>query len=175
MSSGFGGRLMGFYASDCTTYYGTDPSTKTFDGLLNLNEDLKKIVPNKTVVLLKQGSEISPPCINQCDLCFTSPPYFDTEKYSDEETQSYQKYPTENLWLNGFLRDTLKNCYIALKESGKLIININDVSSAKNLTDGTVKIAEEEGFRLVDTLELILSSCNGNGVKTEPIFIFDKL
>ena len=29
--------------------------------------------------------------------------FFDTEKYSDEDTQSYKKYPTEDKWINGFL------------------------------------------------------------------------
>ena len=39
------------------------------------------------------------------DLCFTSPPYFDTEKYSDEDTQSYKKFPTEDGWVNGFFEE----------------------------------------------------------------------
>ena len=30
---------------------------------------------------------------NNFDLCFTSPPYFDLERYSGEATQSYLKYP----------------------------------------------------------------------------------
>ena len=39
---------------------------------------------------------------NQSDLVFTSPPYFDTEKYSDDEAQSYLLYPKLDLWLENF-------------------------------------------------------------------------
>lgn len=56
-----------------------------------------------------------------------------------------------------------------------MIININDVKSAKNLTAETLRIASEHGFTLIDTLNLVLSSCVGKGVKIEPVYIFDKV
>ena len=85
MSCGWGGRLVGFLSSNCKTYIGTEPSSKTFDGLIQLNKDLN--IYGKDVQIHKLGSEIFRPEKETLDLCFTSPPYFDTEKYSDEETQ----------------------------------------------------------------------------------------
>ena len=173
MSSGYGGRLLGFMASDCHTYYGTEPAKKTYYGLLKLTGDLKP--EDKTVHLLNRGSEVSPPVVNEVDLCFTSPPYFDTEKYSTEISQSFRKFPTPDEWLDGFLGQTIKNCHVALKANGTMVLNVANVKSMPNLESETVRIAEENGFELVDTLYLILSSIAGKGVKREPVFVFKKV
>ena len=37
------------------------------------------------------------------DFCFTSPPYFNAEEYSNEEVQSYKKYSTYGEWFDNFL------------------------------------------------------------------------
>ena len=172
MSCGWGGRLIGFLSSDCKKYIGTEPSTKTFSGLERLNSDINTI--GKAVELNQSGSEVFKPEKESVDLCFTSPPYFDTEKYSDEETQSYKKYPTEDGWINGFLKDTISNCYFSLKNGGKMMLNIANTTKYKTIEDETIRISTECGFKHVDTIYLILSSVSGKGEKLEPIFIFEK-
>lgn len=172
MSCGWGGRLIGFLTSDCKKYIGTEPSTKTFEGLERLNEDINSI--GKEVELHKLGSEVFVPENESIDLCFTSPPYFDTEKYSDEETQSYKKYPTESGWIGGFLKNTISNCYCSLKVGGKMMLNIANTKKYKTIEKETIRISSEMGFKHIDTIYLILSSVSGNGEKLEPIFIFEK-
>ena len=172
MSSGWGGRLIGFLTSNCHTYIGTDPSTKTYEGLTQLQKDLNFY--GKNVILHKLGSEVFVPDQNSLDLCFTSPPYFDTERYSDEETQSYKKYPDDYLWTNCFMRYTIRNCYMGLKDDGKMILNIANTPKHKNIESETIKVAQDEGFELVETLKLALSSVAGKGIKFEPIFVFSK-
>ena len=172
MSCGWGGRMLGFLSSNCKKYTGTDPSTKTFKGLNDLKKDYEYV--NKEIELHNIGSEEFIPEKNSLDLCFTSPPYFDTEKYSNEKTQSYIKYNTEDLWIDGFLRKTIKNCYYGLKKDGYMIINIANVKTAPNLESSVVKISLEEGFKYIDTYKLILSSISGKGYKYEPVFIFKK-
>ena len=172
MSCGWGGRMLGFLSSNCKKYIGTDPSTKTFKGLNDLKKDYEYV--NKEIELHNIGSEEFIPEKNSLDLCFTSPPYFDTEKYSNEKTQSYIKYNTEDLWIDGFLRKTIKNCYYGLKKDGYMIINIANVKTAPNLESSVVKISLEEGFKYIDTYKLILSSISGKGYKYEPVFIFKK-
>ena len=121
MSCGYGGRLLGAFKSNVKKYIGTEPCTETFKGLNQIINDLNKF-NNETLIpwsktefeLHKTGSEDFIPN-EEVDLCFTSPPYFDTEKYSDEETQSWKKYSTKELWLNGFLGKTLENCRACLK------------------------------------------------------------
>ena len=172
MSCGWGGRLVGFLTSNCKTYIGTEPSTKTFDGLIQLNKDLN--IFGKDVQLHKLGSEVFRPEKESVDLCFTSPPYFDTEKYSEEETQSYKKYPSEQLWIDGFLTDTIKNCHWGLKVGGRMMINIANTPKYKNIEDETIRVSVENGFTHEDTIYLILSSVSGKGIKLEPIFVFRK-
>ena len=113
MSCGWGGRLLGALSSKrIKKYIGTEPSSKTFDGLKKLQKDFSYM--DTEIELHKLGSEVFRPS-EKVDLCFTSPPYFDTEKYSDEDTQSYIKYPEEQKWIDGFLFSTLENCYESLK------------------------------------------------------------
>ena len=172
MSCGWGGRLIGFLASSRKKYIGTEPSSLTFKGLQKIKEDFFYL--KKSVELHKLGSEEFIPDRNSLDLCFTSPPYFDTEKYSDENTQSYIKFPTKEEWVNGFLRKTIENCYRGLKDGKYMLINIANTPRYKFIEQETQRIAKELGFVQNDTLQLTLSSVMGAGYKYEPIFVFKK-
>jgi len=173
MSMGWGGRMLGFLTSDCKVYIGTEPATQTFSGLMEMASDFSHI--KKNVMLYQMGSEIYEPQKESLDLCFTSPPYFDTERYSDEDTQSYKKYGTKDEWLNGFLRKTFQNCWYGLKENGYMLINIANTPKHKWIEENTKEIAVDIGFEYEKTIYLILSSIAGNGQKLEPIFIFKKI
>jgi len=173
MSCGFGGRLFGALASGVVKkYIGCDPSTKTYEGLMEIKKEFSHLPME--IEINKIGSEcFVPNC--QVDLCFTSPPYFNTEEYSNEDTQSYKKFKTVEEWNEGFLRQTIKNCYSCLNKDGFMIINIANVKKHKTLESDTIKIAIEEGFLLLETLKLRLSSITKGGFKYEPIFVFKKL
>ena len=173
MSCGWGGRLLGFLSAKNTKHYiGTEPSTKTYDGLLKMKKDFSYL--GKQVDIYKLGSEEYKPKKESLDLCFTSPPYFDTEKYSLESTQSFVKFPTENKWINGFLKKTIQNCYNGLKENKYMLINIANTPKYDFIETETIRIAKELGFVQEDTLQLTLSSVMGAGYKYEPIFVFRK-
>ena len=172
MSCGWGGRLIGFLASSRKKYIGTEPSSLTFEGLQKIKKDFFYL--KKSVELHRLGSEEFIPDRNSLDLCFTSPPYFDTEKYSDEDTQSYIKFPTKEEWVNGFLRKTIENCYRGLKSGGYMLYNIANTPKYKFIEEETQRIAKELGFVQNDTLQLTLSSVMGAGYKYEPIFVFKK-
>ena len=173
MSCGWGGRLLGFLSAKNTKHYiGTEPSTKTFEGLLKIKKDFSYL--GKQVDIYCKGSEVFKPKKESLDLCFTSPPYFDTEKYAHEDTQSFMKYPTQTKWVNGFLRKTIENCYSGLKENGYMLINIANTPKYKFIEEETVRISKELGFKQEQTIELTLSSVMGAGYKYEPIFVFKK-
>ena len=173
MSCGWGGRLLGFLSAKNTKHYiGTEPSTKTFEGLLKIKKDFSYL--GKQVDIYCKGSEVFKPKKESLDLCFTSPPYFDTEKYAHEDTQSFMKYPTQTKWVNGFLRKTIENCYSGLKENGYMLINIANTPKYKFIEEETVKISNDLGFKQEETLQLTLSSVMGAGYKYEPIFVFKK-
>ena len=84
---GWGGRLFGFLASDCKEYVCCDPSTLTVKGLTALWDTYRNEV-RKLVTINCQCQEDYEPRKSHFDLVFTSPPYFDCERYSEEETQS---------------------------------------------------------------------------------------
>ena len=121
MSAGFGGRLLGALACrKVRKYIGTDPAKLTIDGLCEMRDELGPMLQRlghsvPEIELHQIGSEDFTPEPESIDLCFTSPPYGPHERYSDEPTQSYLKSPTNEAWLNGFMKQTLDNCRIGLK------------------------------------------------------------
>jgi len=171
MSCGYGGRLLGALASGSVKkYIGTDPCELTYQGLKNIQKDFNYI--DMEIDLNMIGSEDFVPK-EKVDLCFTSPPYFNTEEYSNEETQSWKKYPTKKEWLENFLKKTIQNCYKCLKNDGLMMINIANVKTYPNLEHDLLRISYLEGFKIKDILLLRLSSLMG-GFKYEPIYIFKK-
>jgi hypothetical protein len=186
MSAGYGGRLLGAIACPkVTKYIGTDPASLTMDGLREMATDVVPLVQRlgyttPTIELYLCGSEEFTPAPNSLSLCATSPPYGPHEKYSDEPTQSYIKFPTREEWLHGFIGATLRNCRIGLKPEGKLIMNIAGVKSYPNLHIDFLALAKASGWVLEDTLHLRLSMGPGTRRgstethKLEPIYVFRK-
>jgi hypothetical protein len=186
MSAGFGGRLLGALACDrVDRYIGTDPSTHAMDGLREMADELVPMAERfgrrtLEVEFHQVGSEDFVPKRNSLDLAFTSPPYAGWERYSDEPTQSHCKFPTQQDWLHGFIGATLRNCTHGLKRGGILAINIASVSAYPNLARVFLRFAEDNGWCLVETLQLQLSKMVGlkhlgkGAFKTEPIFVFKK-
>ncbi len=200
MSAGWGGRMLGAMVCDrVTKYIGCDPATRTYKGLLEMRDELLPMVlamrkADLKIELYELGSE-TPKMRAKLpkggvDLCWTSPPYFSTEKYSNEETQSWKTYLDPDSWLNGFLGGTLDNCEYCLKQGGTLAINLDDAKEYKKLTrkgklkgreltDDFKALAESKGWRLIETLQLELSAGpdakqKHGKHKREPIFVFKK-
>jgi len=187
MSSGFGGRLLGAIACDkVDRYVGTDPSTYAMDGLREMAAELVPMAEQLgrrtlEVELHQTGSEDFLPGRNSLDLCFSSPPFGPGhEKYSDEPSQSYKKFPTQREWLHGFIGATLRNCAHGLKKNGILAINIANVAAYPNLARVFLRYAEGNGWQLVEKLQLQMSKMVGlkhigsGAFKTEPIYVFKR-
>lgn len=182
MSCGYGGRLLGAIKSEVKKYIGTEPCTQTFNGLQKISEDCRYnqddyLFPlyHTKVELYKVGSEDFIPEKNSLDFCFTSPPYFNTERYSNELTQSYLKYSSKEEWIEQFLSKTLKNCYYGLNSKGILAINIANVRSYNNLENDFLNVAQKNNFDLMKIMKYSLSSLSHKDkYKYEPIFIFRK-
>lgn len=188
MSCGFGGRLLAAMSSNHVgTYYGTDPSTRTFEGLTRMCDDLSKLTrTNLDVDICQQGSERPLKTDwKDVDLCFTSPPYFNQEKYAREPSQSFLAYPTRTDWIRKFIGGTVRNCHQLLKPNGKLVVNIANVSGYQTLEKDFIRETESNGFRLIDRFNLLYTAMPGQGKRnrqengktkhrTEPIFVFSK-
>lgn len=168
MCCGFGGRLVGSYLAG-VNYLGVDPASLTFEGNQKMIDDF-----NFKAEIKKQGSEITTEGWipdDSVDACFTSPPYFNCEKYSNEKTQSYIKFPTKQQWVNEFIFLTIQNCKRITKKNGLIALNIANVKSYKTLVEDVVDVCKRNGLQLTDEWKLQLSK-QGKGDKHEPIFIF---
>ncbi len=172
-SCGFGGRLLGAISSPVVKkYIGCEPSTKTFKGLQKIEKNLAE---DLEVELHNIGSEDF--VLNEnVDLVFTSPPYFNTEIYSKEETQSCIKFTEYRDWLDGYLYTTLKYIPEHIKRNGYLVINIANTRNAPKLVADFKQIMQnKKDMELIETLKLSLSMINKNGFKYEPVFVYKKL
>ena len=137
-SAGWGDRLAGFYCGETTkSYVGIDPNTLNHPNYKRQVEFYKKhqtlFEEEKKVDLICEPAEDVDysKYENYFDTIFTSPPYFNVEKYSDEDTQSYIRYKNIDSWNKDFLHSTLAKVIFTLKSDGILAINIADVYSAK--------------------------------------------
>ena len=139
-SSGFGGRLLGFFtAKNTAEYVGIDPNTA--DSCNKFIEFMQmRFGINKKAYVNKIGSEDFtienyPQYENYFDISFTSPPYFNIERYSDDITQSHVKFNTYDLWVDGFYRNTIYNSCNSLKLDGVFAVNISWVDNIKEYTE----------------------------------------
>ena len=124
-SMGWGDRLAGFYASNAETYYGTDPNVAVYK---NYGEQDKLYGTNKKTIFKNSPAEDLDLSNEKFDMVFTSPPYFNAEQYSTDESQSYKRYGSDiELWLNNFLFATIDKCWNSLVDGGTMIINISDL------------------------------------------------
>jgi hypothetical protein len=176
-SAGYGGRLVGFLASRCRTYVGIDPASDTHAGNERLADDL--CPDTKRVELHQLPAEDVPHELlaGRCDVALTSPPYFAKERYVDELTQSYARYPVAEDWRDGFLRPMLALQHAALKPDAVSVLNIADVKLSKQLVplvEWSLQIARDVGFEIVAVDELPLTRRWGpqvNEVSTEPLIV----
>lgn len=179
-SMGFGGRLLGLMAcKENHNYFGIEPWKANIDSAKKILKAVDKIIPasSSRFKAYNRGSEsyISE-LENTIDIAFSSPPYFDYEKYVNQSNQSIVKFPNYSDWLEGYWRETVKNIKRYLKQDGYFAFNIKNIKKYK-LEEDMKKIIEEEGFFLVNTHNYLLTGRMGNfnTQKKEPIFVFKKI
>lgn len=135
-SMGWGDRLCGFYASETGKWYiGIDPRKENYniyEAQIDFYEKHNGFFEHDRAAEMHtipaEDFDFTP-YENQVDLIFTSPPYFNVEKYSHDETQSWVRYKNIDLWNKEFLHKALGNMIPTLKKGGILAINISDVYS----------------------------------------------
>ena len=137
-SAGWGDRLAGFYCGETTkSYVGIDPNTNNHPNYQRQVEFYKKhqtfFEQEKKVDLIPLPAEDVDftKYKEHFDTVFTSPPYFNTEKYSEHDTQSFRRYTEIDSWNKDFLHKALGNIIPAMKTGGILAVNIADVYCAK--------------------------------------------
>lgn len=183
---GFGGRLLGALSSKNNyKYMGVEPCTETFESLNILGKLIENATNRNNIFRLYQiGSEDFKGWRETIDFSFSSPPYFTLERYSEEETQCYNKFKELDEWIEGYIRPTIKNIYQMLKHDRYYAVNIADFKIGNKefaYVDEWIRISQEEGFQFHEQLAMTLQTRRGEGhsetngrTKKEGVFVFYK-
>jgi len=174
-SAGWGDRLAGFYASETAEYYvGIDPrkenhpiyneQSEFYDTHRSMFEPKKKVEficsPAEEVDFTKYKDTF--------DTVFTSPPYFNVERYSYDDTQSWVKYKEINEWNEQFLQRTLKNLWCSVKSGGYLLVNISDVYSSSKSSKSWLEICNPMNNLLSTFTDSEYQGCIGMELAKRP-------
>ncbi len=179
-SSGWGDRLAGFYSIEKTkTYISTDPNTNLYSGY---EAQQYHYGNNKTCICTPLGAEHIT-YDRQVDTVFTSPPYFDIERYTQENNQSWKNYKKLDVWLEKFLYVAVEKSWKCLKPNGIMAINIADVyghHTVNKICDplndfiSTLDGATYQGGLGYRMAKRPNSGADKQGVYVEPIWIWRK-
>ncbi len=191
-SCGWGGRILGCMSAKKDRkilYLGTDPNTdnSTENGRTKYHEvaDMfnEETYRNKGLFKTKNeykiwqlGSEVIQydkefqKYKGKVSLVFSSPPYGNREAYSEDETQSYKKFPEFDQWRTDFLYQTLQTAYDWLHPGGYLAWNISSVKYGKDIIpydEWSLDICKNIGFTYIKTWKMGLMPMPGGNRTTE--------
>lgn len=183
-SAGYGGRLLGITSSNMRyNYVGIDPNTETVQNLNYLQSLIQQATGVTSEIYCTTSEEYQPENI---DCAFSSPPYFNLEKYSDEPTQCMVRYRSLDEWFDGYVEPTISNIYKGLTNEGVFATNIADYKTygqkdPVQVVDRWIATAEKFGFKHVETIKMMLNTRPGVGnnkqegrEKFEGVYVFTK-
>lgn len=182
-SAGYGGRLLGISASRMGyNYIGIDPNTETFRNLGYLAQLVEQVFGRKAELHCNVSENFQPQDI---DLAFSSPPYFNLEKYCDEPTQCMVRCNTLDDWFDLYVVPTMQNIHLGLNNDGVFATNIADYKTAGKheykVVERWIELAGKLGFRYQKHIRMLLNTRPGVGnnkttgrQKFEGIYIFTK-
>ena len=169
MSSGWGDRLIGSILCDIDLYLGCDPN-------INLHKGYQEIIElfssnNAKYIIYKDGFQDIELNGEKFDLMYSSPPYFDYEKYSDDDKQSIKLWNTEELWLNNFLLPSMNKIINHMKKDGHIVLYFGQEKGRTYVEKWFEWMKKQESIKYIGNIfygELWFKKLNN-------IFIFKKL
>jgi SAM-dependent methyltransferase len=156
-SAGYGGRLLGALSLR-RNYIGIEPCPAQVQGL---NAMLQRLSENGVA----GAGEILPGCAEDVmpslpaawvDLVFSSPPYFNWEKYSHDESQSFIRFASYADWKQGFLEPVIRHSHRVLRAKGKFVVNVSTERRLPSIPE-VKAIASQVGFRYLHTIPLLIA------------------
>lgn len=181
-SMGFGQRLIAALSLPYKIkYIGVDPLLKTVQSNQNIFNffNVNRPMLNKDVELICTGAE------DYCDenyfgkvkLAFSSPPYWNIEKYSNDIEQSTILDYTD--FINKWWRKVVNNISKLLMDDGIFILNIVPQIRPFEIKEDMCNILISAGFNIIEEYKMQLTRntnfANRNGEhKYEPIIVFKR-
>lgn len=121
ISSGWGDRLIGALLSDVDNYFGVDPNPCLHKNYNKIIKMFRPLTHSKGSYKIIEGKfeDVELPDI-KFDLMYTSPPYFDYEKY-EGSTANVDFTKSEDHWLKTFLYPSIEKILLKLSNGGHLV------------------------------------------------------
>ena len=171
---GWGGRMIGTTCLGKDYHYtGCEPFTKTFNGLENMAKDLDI---GDQVTLYNRGVETVLEELDdkKFDMCLTSPPYFDLEVYSHEDTQSIKKYDTYEEWIDKFIKQIIE--YVCTHVEKYSCWSVKNIKTDKkyNLLDDVIRIHSENGWKLERQFSIKKNTTKNKNADGDVTYVFSK-
>lgn len=164
---GWGGRMLGSVCLDSVQYTGIEPCTKTFKALKKIEKELK--ITKQVKLYHGMAEDILPKLDinNKYDLALTSPPYYNLEIYSDEETQSHHHGSYED-WVKQFLKPVVFGVIDRLEDNGHSCWSVKNFRTDKMypLYDDIVSLHKERGWVKTER-EFYIGNCLRPGLKDD--------
>ncbi len=130
--AGWGGRMLGSVAAGAE-YVAFEPNTQTYNGLMELVGFLG--IGDRVRIINDSALEMEKYDIGKFDVVLTSPPYFDLEVYTDEDTQSIKGCDSYGMWVDRFLKPLIESGLEHLTEDGWSCWNVHNVGKMKMIDD----------------------------------------
>lgn len=118
ISAGWGDRLIGAMAKNID-YIGIDQNKKLEKPYTQMISDFKNYTTSNVRMIFKKSQDVDYSKLPPYDLIFTSPPYFDLEKYEGMETFKNKEDFIENYW-----KPTIIPAFKHLSSGGHMALNM---------------------------------------------------
>ena len=177
-SAGFGGRLLGCLPLN-RYYFGIEPAAAQLQGLHEMVRSLGMHAAAKVQIVGACAEDLLPLLpARSVALVFSSPPYFNVERYSTETTQSYHRYSHYREWSAHFLRPVVEGAHRVLLKGGHLVMNVADVGRYPVATD-VLRLAKplfhaRRTLRLVMHTRPLQRAVGSAAYRWEPVLVFQK-
>lgn len=118
ISAGWGDRLIAALSQDIN-YIGIDSNKKLINPYKKMLKDFEYKTNSKYKIIFNKSENINYSKLPKYDMIFTSPPYFDIEKY-----EGMTEYENKDDFINNYFLPTIKNSYKYLEKNGYMVLNI---------------------------------------------------
>jgi hypothetical protein len=171
---GWGGRMLGTTCLGKDYHYaGCEPFTKTFSGLESMIKELN-IKSQINIYNLPVESMLDVLNNKRYDMCLTSPPYYDLEVYSHEDSQSIKSYKSYDEWITKFIKPIIDFvCSHIDKYSCWSVKNIK-TDKKYNLLDDVIRIHNENGWKLDREYSIKKNTKNNKTTDGDVTYVFAK-
>ena len=144
ISAGWGDRLIAACSMNAR-YVGCDPNT----ALTPAYDKIIKEYGNGTQVIHSIPFEDFNYIGEKFNCLYSSPPFYDLEIYSTEQTQSSERYKSLEMWLNDFLKVCLAKADNYLLKGAYIYLHLNDIDVKARYENG-VKVTEDRVLNYVE-------------------------